>query len=98
MKGRSRMDGTKVNLVAADHYRLLFEASPTPFLVLTPVNTSELGRTHYAVFPATSSYCSFGALSQKAKKCGYTCLTVRTLAGAQHQSLCGRVGCQDSCH
>jgi PAS domain S-box-containing protein len=25
-----------VNLVAVDHYRLLFEAAPTPFLVLTP--------------------------------------------------------------
>ena len=30
------MGGTDVNLVAADHYQLLFEASPTPFLILTP--------------------------------------------------------------
>ena len=30
------MGGTDVNLAAADHYQLLFEASPTPFLILTP--------------------------------------------------------------
>jgi PAS domain S-box-containing protein len=30
------MDNANVTLVAGDHYRLLFEASPTPFLVLTP--------------------------------------------------------------
>lgn len=30
------MDDANVNLVAGDHFRLLFEASPTPFLVLTP--------------------------------------------------------------
>ena len=30
------MDDANVNLVASDHFRLLFEAAPTPFLVLTP--------------------------------------------------------------
>ena len=30
------MDDANANLVAVDHFRLLFEASPTPFLVLTP--------------------------------------------------------------
>ena len=30
------MDDANNNLVAVDHYRLLFEAAPTPFLVLTP--------------------------------------------------------------
>ena len=30
------MEDANVNLVPVDHYRLLFEASPTPFLVLTP--------------------------------------------------------------
>jgi PAS domain S-box-containing protein len=36
MEGRGEMDDTNVNLVEVDHYRLLFEAAPTPFLVLTP--------------------------------------------------------------
>jgi PAS domain S-box-containing protein len=30
------MDDANVNTVAVDHYRLLFEAAPTPLLVLTP--------------------------------------------------------------
>jgi hypothetical protein len=30
------MDDGNENLVAVDHYRLLFEAAPTPLLVLTP--------------------------------------------------------------
>ena len=36
MKGWGGMDDANANLVAVDHFRLLFEASPTPFLVLTP--------------------------------------------------------------
>ncbi len=35
-KAGAGMDDANANLVAVDHYRLLFEAAPTPLLVLTP--------------------------------------------------------------
>ena len=36
MTPKQTMDGSNQNLITADQFRLLFEASPTPYLVLTP--------------------------------------------------------------